>query len=415
MRILMLSGAYPLPPDNGAKRRILATASHFSQYHDLTLVSLRADLPSVMLSSEIHKVPWQDHVVYARVNSRLQAALIACFSKNSYGQVKYWNRNLQSVVERILTTQHFDCVWVHLLNMVTYIKHCFVKSQSGQRQSLPLFVLDQHNVDEMYYRSFLTSKTNAVWKLFAMLEMFKAQHLQKRWFPRFDAILCVAPEDLQKTAEYLNRHTGLWLAPNGVDIEYFQPVTQQELMKRTSILVFGGSLDVTMNQDAVRWFSHSVLPLIKQQVPDVQFYVVGRDPPPEIRSLADRREITITGTVADVREYYRQATVFVVPLRIGGGTKLKTLEAMAMGLPIVSTAVGAQGLDVKSGRHLYIADSPERFTAYAVGLLKDREKAVSMGAEVRRLVERKYSWRGIMGDVDHKLTNLFREKESQKG
>jgi glycosyltransferase involved in cell wall biosynthesis len=415
MRILMLSGAYPIPTDNGAKRRILATASHLSQRHDLTLVSLREHYPSAMLHTETDEVTWQDHVVDLPVKSRLQTALKACFSRHSYGQVKYWNRDLQSVVAGMLTTQHFDCIWVHFLLMAIYIEQCFLKNQSGQKQSLPLFVLDQHNVDELYFRSFLTSKANTAWKLYAALEVLKARHLQKRWFPRFDAILCVAPEDLQKTAQYVDTHTGLWLAPNGVDIEYFQPIAQQNLRERTSILVFGGSLDVTMNQDAVLWFSASMLPSIKQRVPDAQFWIVGRNPTSEVRSLAERQGIKITGTVADVRDYYRQAAVFVVPLRIGGGTKLKTLEAMAMGLPIVSTVVGAQGLDVESGRHLYIADSPEDFTARAVELLKDRDKAVSMGTEARRLVEQKYSWTGIMGDVDRKLTNLFCKRESQRG
>jgi len=243
-----------------------------------------------------------------------------------------------------------------------------------------------------------------------MLEMLKAKYLQKRWFPRFDAILCVASEDLQKTAEYVDSRTSLWLVPNGVDIDYFRPVSQPDPQERTLTLVFGASMDVAMNQDAVHWFAASILPRIKQQVPDVQFWIVGRDPPATVRSLAEREGITVTGTVPDVRDYYRQAAVFVVPLRAGGGTKLKTLEAMAMGLPIVSTTVGAQGLDVESGRHLYIADNPKVFAAYVIELLEDRNKAVQMGGEARRLVEQQYSWTSIVGEVDRKLTDLLHKR-----
>lgn len=415
MRILMLSGAYPIPTDNGAKRRVLAAACHLSQRHDLTLVSFLEHNPSAIIPTETYEVPWQDYLVDLPVKGQLQAALKSCFSRHSYGQVKYWNRNFQSVVIRMLSKQHFDCIWVHCLNMAPYIEQCFVKSRSGQTKSLPIFVLDQHNVDELYYGSFLTSEAKIGMKLYVSLEVFKARHIQKRWFPRFDAILCVSSEDLQKTAQYTESRSGLWLAPNGVDIEYFQPVAQQDLKEQTSILVFGASFDVLMNQDAVRWFFASILPSIKQQVPDVQFWIVGRNPPSEIRNLAEKQGITITGTVPDVRDYYRQAAVFVVPLRIGGGTKLKTLEAMAMGLPIVSTSIGAQGLDVESGRHLYIADSPEDFTAHTVELLKSHAKAVSIGAEARRLVKQKYSWTGIMGDIERKLINLFRKRESKRG
>jgi len=414
MRMLMLSAAYPLPPDNGAKRRILVTASHLSQQYDLTLVSLREPKPISMLPDEKHEGLWQDCIVEQPARSKLQTALKAVFSRHSYAQVKYWNDNLREIVVGKLTTQHFDCLWVQFLFMSAYIEKIFSGSQWGHKQSRPILVLDQHNVDELTFRRFLSSKANFAQKIYAALEMLKARQLQKQWFPRFDAILCVSPEDLQKTAQYVDKSTSLWLAPNGVDIGYFQPLAQQDSRERTSILVFGGSLDVKMNQDAVLWFSASIFPLIKQRIPDVQFWIVGRNPTSEIWKLAKREGIKVTGTVADVRDYYRQAKVFVVPLRLGGGTKLKTLEAMAMGLPIVSTAVGAQGLDIKSGQHICIADRPEDFAARVVELMKDPDKARRIGAEARLLVEKKYSWSSIMGDVDDKLKNLFWERESQK-
>ncbi len=414
MRILMLSAANPLPVDNGAKRRILATVSHLSQHHDLTLVSLQEPNPSAVLSSDTYEELWQDYVVDHPIQSKLQTALKACFSTHSYSQVKYWNHTLREVVARMLTTQHFDCIWVHFLFMVIYLKQCFPKGQSGQKPSRPIFVLDQHNVDELTFRRFLSSKANFAQKIYASLEMLKARQLQKRWFPRFDAILCVSQEDLQKTAQYTDRSTNLWLAPNGVDIGYFQPPAQEDSKERRSILVFGGSLDVKMNQEAVLWFSASIFPLIKQRIPDVQFWIVGRNPTSEIWKLVERDGIKVTGTVVDVRDYYRQAKVFVVPLRLGGGTKLKTLEAMAMGLPVVSTAVGAQGLDIKSGQHICIADTPEDFATRVVELMKDPDKIRRLGAEARLLVEKKYSWSSIMDDVDDKLENLFLERKSQK-
>jgi glycosyltransferase involved in cell wall biosynthesis len=139
-------------------------------------------------------------------------------------------------------------------------------------------------------------------------------------------------------------------------------------------------------------------------------WIVGRDPPAEIMKFAARPGIKVTGTVENVIGYLKQASVFVAPLRAGGGTKLKVLEAMAMGLPIVSTCVGAQGLDVESGRHLYVAEDPAEFADCVVSLIVDRNKSFEMGREARRLVERKYSWAGILNEVENKLIDLVHDR-----
>jgi glycosyltransferase involved in cell wall biosynthesis len=165
-----------------------------------------------------------------------------------------------------------------------------------------------------------------------------------------------------------------------------------------------------MNQDAVHWFVERIYQLVRQEVSDGQFWIVGQEPPPAVRKLSSISGVRVTGTVTDVREYYAQAKVFVVPMRLGGGTKLKTLEAMAMGLPVVSTTVGAQGLEVEPGRHLHIADEPEVFAARVVELLQDRRKAISMGAQARTLVEQRYSWERIVSGIEDRLVHLLRER-----
>jgi glycosyltransferase involved in cell wall biosynthesis len=305
----------------------------------------------------------------------------------------------------LLETHQFDVVWVSTLNWVTYLEQCFRGSQSR-----PVLVLDQQNVYETYYGSFLVSRTNVAWKLGAALEMAKARRLQKRWFPRFDVVLSVSIEDVQETAQYVDTHTRLWLAPNGVDTQYFQPAPRRDPADGQFRLVFVGSMDVTMNQDAIRWFVSAVMPIIRHRVSGVELLIVGRNPPAAIRNLAERPGITVTGCVPDVREYYAQADVAVVPLRLGGGTKTKTLEAMAMGLPVISTTVGAQGLEVRSGRHLYISDNPEVFSLYAVELLTNPDIAAAVAAEARRLVEQQYGWESIVNEVDRKLTDLLHKR-----
>jgi glycosyltransferase involved in cell wall biosynthesis len=411
MRILMLSGADPTPANNGAKRRILATACHFSRGHDLTLIAFHEHENNLWQMNEYPAmVSCQKYMVDLNTRQRWWTALKSCCSRRSYGQIKYWNHDYLNITKKVLQSHNFDCVWVHTLNMVPYIEQCFFQMGSLEKRSLPVIVLDQHNVDELYFRSFLFSDANIVWRLYAVCEMMKARYLQAQWYPRFDAILCVSADDLRRTTIYTDSRTRLWLAPNGVDTAVFTPTSFQPSSKPQPVLVFVGSLDVAMNQDAVRWFVRAIWPLINQRVPGVQLWIVGRDPPAEIMKFAARPGIKVTGTVENVIGYLKQASVFVAPLRAGGGTKLKVLEAMAMGLPIVSTCVGAQGLDVESGRHLYVAEDPAEFADCVVSLIVDRNKSFEMGREARRLVERKYSWAGILNEVENKLIDLVHDR-----
>jgi glycosyltransferase involved in cell wall biosynthesis len=415
LRILMISPAYPFPPDNGAKRRILAAASYLAQVHDMTLVSIRESNSAIVPPSQELKGLWQEFFINQPSKKKLPIAIKAAFSTHSYSQFKYWNRNLLGAVGRMISTQSFDCIWVHFLFMTIYLERFFSENSSIQKLKRPIFLLDEHNVDELTYKNLFWNNPNLFRKIYAMLEILKAKRLQRRWFPRFDAILCVSPEDHRRTCHYVDQSTNVWLVPNGVDIGYFQPRARQDFPEDSPVIVFGGSLDVRMNQDAVLWFSGDILPIIKQKIPGMQFWIVGRDPTSEVKKLGEKPGIAVTGTVADVRDYYRQAQVFVVPLRFGGGTKLKTLEAMAMGLPIVSTGVGAQGLDINWGREIYIADRPEDFALRVIELLKDRDKADRMGEEARHLVEKKYVWNRIMEDMNNKLINLYKERGNRIG
>src|SRR6185295_3760893 len=154
--------------------------------------------------------------------------------------------------------------------------------------------------------------------------------------------------------------------PNGVDVQYFGAQELDCSSPRTS-LVFAGSMDYSANVDAVVWFVNHIWPALRQEHPALSFAIVGRDPTTEVRALAGDR-VTVTGTVPDVRPYYASALAAVVPLRIGSGTRLKILEAMAAGIPVISTRLGAEGLDLEDGTHLLLADSADDMIA-AVGRL----------------------------------------------
>ncbi|MEQ1793471.1 MAG: glycosyltransferase, partial [Nitrospira sp.] len=208
----------------------------------------------------------------------------------------------------------------------------------------------------------------------------------------------------------LERVPGLRTAivPNGVDVEYFTPTHGKD----APALIYTGGMNMFANRDAVMFFLDEIWPLIRKQVPDVRFFAVGQDPPKELLDMAVRDpQITVTGYVTDVRPLVSEASVYVVPLRVGGGTRLKVLDAMAMGKAMVSTSIGCEGLAVHPDEHLLVADTPEQFANKTVLLLGDKNCRLALGRAARELVERRYSWRTIGGQ----LLDAYRIAIEQRG
>ena len=181
--------------------------------------------------------------------------------------------------------------------------------------------------------------------------------------------------------------------PTGVDVDYFRPGPCDQ---GSDSLVFTGSMDWMPNEDAVLFFADRILPQIRSQVPGVRLHVVGRRPSKRLRDLAAKESaIEVTGTVEDIRPYVRNASVYVVPLRVGGGTRLKIFEAMAMGKAVVATSIGAEGLPVQHGENILLADDPNEFANQVVNLLRSPSVRAVLGNAARLLVEQKHNWDSV--------------------
>jgi glycosyltransferase involved in cell wall biosynthesis len=188
------------------------------------------------------------------------------------------------------------------------------------------------------------------------------------------------------------------IVPNGINLDDYHPTLRPSADAAT--IVFTGKMDYRPNLDAAAWFAGEIMPLVQARRPEAVFQIVGQGPPPQIQRLRDRPGIIVTGAVPDVRPYIAGAAVYVAPLRMGGGTRFKLLEAMALARPIVSTRIGADGFEVESGREMLLADRPEEFAAAVMRLLDGPELAAALGTAGREFVRRSYAWDVILPRLD---------------
>ena len=254
-------------------------------------------------------------------------------------------------------------------------------------------VLFQHNVEAMIWKRHYEVQTNPAKKTYLFRQWRKMFDFEARTCPRFDCVVAVSRED----RELMQQQYGVqnvYDVPTGVDTDFFRP-TGARAAKPNS-LVFTGSMDWLPNEDAIRYFTETIMPQIKQTVPGVTLTVVGRDPYPALLELSKRDpSVIVTGRVDDVRPYMEEAAIYIVPLRIGGGTRLKIYEAMAMEKPIVSTSIGAEGLPVTDGKEIVLADTPELFADAVVKLLKDPRVADEIGQCAAARVRKEFGWESV--------------------
>ena len=250
-------------------------------------------------------------------------------------------------------------------------------------------VMFTHNVESWIFERHARVAANPASRWLWSQQYRKMQHFERSTLARFDEIVAVSEKDADWFRAKLactNVHT----IPTGVDLEYFAWSAPGEAPG----IVFTGSMDWPANRDGIDFFMREVWPAVVARIPDARMKVIGRSPPPALVAKAPKNW-EFTGYVDDIRPHARGAAVSVIPLRVGGGTRIKAYEAMAMGLPVVSTTIGVEGLPVEAGRHYLCADAADDFAAAIVSVLRDRALAQSLSRDARAIVESKYSNREV--------------------
>jgi sugar transferase (PEP-CTERM/EpsH1 system associated) len=314
--------------------------------------------------------------------------LFSLVSPLPYTIRKYYSSSMAIYLKNLVTDENFDAIVCDSLAL------SFNFDLNMRNRSLLL----QHNIESRIWERHVQVQSNLVKKLFFYQEWKKLLRYEERTCKEFQMILAVSREDRDWFKNYFTVNR-VFAIPIGVDTKYFSPL-KNEVQK--SNIVFTGSMDWLPNEDAVIWFVNEIMPLVRKKNPSIKFTIAGRKPTPSVRRLAlDYPDVEVTGDVQDIRPYMERASVFVVPIRIGGGTRLKIFEAMAMGKAVVSTTIGAEGLPVKDGEHLLLADTPQDFSEQINKLMEKKDFAKRLGQSARRYVSDNYSW--------EKVSDLFLE------
>jgi glycosyltransferase involved in cell wall biosynthesis len=291
-----------------------------------------------------------------------------------------------------------DFIQVEGLEMAAYGQHTLVAAANA-----PRLLYDGHNAEYLLQkRIFQTDAARPGRWVGALYSLMQWQKLE-----RYEAEVCRQAQRVIACSAWdavALRHLAVNLepivVPNGVDTETYRPGAVSPLDLGPQAMVFTGKMDFRPNIDAVLWFVSSVLPLLRRTAPQAHLYVVGKNPHPRLEALKGNPAVTLTGFVEDVRPYIAGADVYVAPLLTGGGTRLKVLEAMAMGKALVATTLGCEGINAAPGRDLLIADDPAPFAAQVASLFADRDRADALGSAARGFVAGHFDWCIVAAPLD---------------
>lgn len=377
LRILIVSAQFPYPPRFGFAMRVYHLARQLAIRHDVTLLSyVRPDErdSAAELASELRVHTVERNQGSIRMKRASQLASLA--STVPYSCRAVLSDEMQHAISELCSREQFDIIQLESSLL------CAFDFPRGAR-----LVLDEHNIEFEVFRRMCEGERSASRRLFHRLEHSRFRRFEQEWWSRVDG--CVVTS--KREAPIVRAHapeTPTAVVPNGVDLAYFE-ATSEPFESRT--LVFNGILTYRPNLDAAYHLVEDIWPRVVHRCPDAQLTIVGRAESVDRRRLS-RPGVVLTGEVPDIRPYLRRSAVVAVPIRIGGGTRLKVVEGLAMGKAMVSTSLGSEGVAVRDGEHLLIADDPESFARRVLELFESPGLGETLGRSGRALVENEYSW-----------------------
>ncbi|MBL9151732.1 MAG: glycosyltransferase [Verrucomicrobiales bacterium] len=388
LRLLWVKSGPLHPLNTGGRRRTHAMLRELNRQHRVTWLAglpegtaLDPAEPDDPYAAEKIWIPTRE----SRKGSPRFAAELAAnqlFSRLPYVLSRYRSAAVRDRLIALDRSGAFDLIVCDFLTPAVHF--------TGWERRTPA-VLFQHNIEAQIWQRLAQEKTQPLVRAYFQGQYRRMWRAERDLSAAFDGVITVSPEDHDLALREYGLKNLLGAVPTGVDTDFFQPPAAPR--DPAGPIAFLGSMDWMPNVECVQFFAHDILPAIRRRYPDCRFRIIGRNPTPAVRRLAvDLPGIEITGTVDDVRPHLDAASLLVVPLRSGGGTRIKIFEAMAQGVPVVSTTIGAEGLPVTDGRDILIADQPDTFADAVIRLLDQPDFAATLARQAREKLVASHSW-----------------------
>ncbi len=417
MRILLLTPQLPYPPRQGTALRNWGILSNLARNHEVWLLSfVEPGTDSQTLAPELaaacHTIATFP-IPQRSTAERLRRLITSSLPDMAW---RLWSPEMAACMKEWVTRNHFDIVQVEGIELARYALTSPIDTRHTK------IVFDDHNCEYLLQRR--ACETDMLqpkrWHAaaYSLVQWQRLRGFERRTARNAQATLCVSPQDASALAE-LDASIRAHVIFNGIDVASYtdvDAVTPADAGPQDGMLVFTGKMDFRPNVDAMLWFAHDVFPIVKRSKPNVHLCIVGQQPSPRLNVLRGDPNITITGEVSmrDLRRYIAMADVYIAPLRVGGGTRFKLLEAMAMRRAIVSTTLGCEGFDVTDGRELLIGDTPQTFAQAVVSLLDDDTLRLSLGRRAHAFVSGTYDWGAIVPQLERIYNSLISYREENR-
>jgi glycosyltransferase involved in cell wall biosynthesis len=392
MKLLFVANRIPYPPYRGDKLKIYHLGKCLSANNEVHLVAFLENKKDITYKAELEKI-FASVTLIALPKWKSYWNVICSLFSNLPLQVAYFKSNkMTAAIQQLLTLENFDAVHIQHIRMAPYGLAINVKNK----------ILDLPDAYSLYWDRRFKNATNFIEKFINKVERNRLWNYEHKVLQQFPKVLVCSSED----ARYLELEhplSSVSILPNGVDIEAFNGV--QHDYDNNSVMLFTGNMDYAPNIDAVNYFVAEILPIIQVQFPTIKFIIAGQRPVKSVLALANDH-VVVTGFVKDFPSVYRSASIVVAPLRFGAGTQNKVLEAMSMGVPVVCTHVGFQGLGVACGDGVYMEINKDAFANRIIALLGSSEIRKTVGKKGMQVVQTKFDWNKVAQQLNDYLTSL---------
>lgn len=400
MKILLVYPFLPHPKcAHGSGVRIFNYLRHMSKRHQITLCCFVNEEEHEMVRS-IEPYCSQIRPVEFRPKPKIERLFNLFLSSKPRLVNNHLSSQCLNELNTAIAQNHYDIIHFEMW-MGAYIDYI-------KKQDKTATVLFEDNIHFITTLQRVQKNNFDVKTLIYCLDYLKMKNYEPRNWKKFDKIITIA-ETEKHLIEKFSPNLDISIVPNGVDASFYKPNSRDAMKEKT--LVFIGNFWHHPNEDAVIFFLKTCYKRIERQIKDIKFLVVGKNPTNRMKRLAfSYPGVEIKGYVDDIRPYLSKALIFVAPIRLGGGMRGKILEAMAMGVPVVSTSRGIEGIDAVCDLHVLLADTPNSFSDAIIRLMKDKELQKGMSSEARRLIENKYDWKIVYEGLEGIYTSLVERK-----